>query len=133
MTRYATPKLPPPPPPAVVPPKRAKKADRLGPVPRFDASGNPICPPTPFVRGRRPYQPPSPPRPRAGPSTTIDLASDSDEEVDQSIEILHDTVGSSHRQGGSSSGARPARGREPPRKKARGSREDSDDIIVIED
>jgi hypothetical protein len=85
------------------------------------------------VRGRRPYQAPSPPRPRAGPSTTIDLASDSDEEVDQSIEIVGEHIGSGSRQAGSSTGARPAREREPPRKKARGSREDSDDIIVIED
>lgn len=123
-----------PAPPAVIQPKKAKKPDRLGPVPRFDASGNPVCPPAPFVRGRRPY-PVEPPasRPAAGPSATIDLADDSDDEVDQSIEILGENPMSSNRAGGSSTGARAARDREPPRKKARGAREDSDEVIVVED
>ena len=122
-----------PAPPAVIPPKKAKKPDRLGPVPRFDASGNPVCPPAPFVRGRRLHAEMSAPRAAAGPSTTIDLADDSDDEVDQSIEILGENPMSSNRAGGSSTGARSAREREPPRKKARGTREDSDEVIVVED
>jgi hypothetical protein len=66
----------------------------------------------------------------------IDLASESEDEdvveVDQSIEILGENPASRNQAGGSN-GHRAASRQPPPRKRARPTGEDSDDIIFIDD
>ena len=152
MSRYATPKepvdpyaTPPvmgapslPPPPSAPGPNRAQPRYRVyRPEPPQQAA--PIQPPVATSRKRQTNTRATTSHAHGSASATnnepIDLASESEAEdeveVDQSIEILGENPASRNQAGGSN-GARVAR-QPPPRKRARQTEEDNDEIIFIDD